>query len=163
MARLYVLLPLSQSSPFSPLQPHQMLLSPLAPAGATCHLHPKSIRALPRPPLQPHGKAGTIPLTSCSMPDPDPDPEDGFPCRAEVKPGRSRRGGSVSHGRRAELLSFHRRSFIWIRVSSLLNPLFAVCYSTCAQCCVFIFISFNCFPVLMGSHYSHTIERKCIH
>lgn len=58
---------------------------------------------------------------------------------------------------------FHHHSFIWIRVSSLLNPLFAVCYSTCTQSCAFIFISSNCFPVLMGSHYSHTIERKCIH
>lgn len=69
-------------------------------------------------------------------------------CRAVGQPGRS---------------AFHRPSFVWIRGSSLVNPLFAVCYSTCTERCAFIFISSNCFPDLMGSRYSHTIERKCIH
>lgn len=72
MAGVYVLLPPSKSSPFSPLQPHQMLLSPLAPAGSICHLHAKSSRILPGEqghPFKPlgkwHGRAGTVSLTSC--------------------------------------------------------------------------------------------------
>lgn len=30
-------------------------------------------------------------------------------------------------------------------------PLLAACYSTCTEHCAFIFISSNCFPILMGS------------
>lgn len=121
----------------------------------------------PRPPLQcfPGWASGRVrhglshrPAASVSS------PERGFPCHSEMK-HKQRAGGEevcLTAGDPSRF-PFHHRSFIWIRVSSLLNPLFAVCYSTCTQRCAFIFISSNCFPVLMGSHYSHTIERKCSH
>lgn len=89
---------------------HQTLLSPLGPAGAICHLHAKSRRMLPREHGHPSspwasGTAGQGPCHRPAASTPHPDPEHDFPCHAEVKAGRSRRGGSVSHGRRPELLS----------------------------------------------------------
>jgi len=120
----------------------------------------------PQPPLQcwgPHqGTAwqGPSHRPAASMPGPERD----FPGCNEVKRGQGAGGeeACLTAGDPSRF-PFHHCSFIWIRVSSLLNPLFAVCYSTCTERCTFIFISSNCFPVLMGSRYSHTIERKRIH